>query len=283
MNVVEFGDALLRTGDLDPVYIAIHGARLPYAVSARLCVAYWCFYHLGVSARLAESRRPKRFWENMYVAARNLGHNPATGKKPWPRGAERRHFRGELALSAIDSLAQYKFPEKVLEEGFRLDAPRPFSYVSSSVQRHRGFGPWIAFKVADMAERVLGIPVDFSDCQLALYKEPRAGAALVYYKEKFSGGSFAGQEWRYPIENENVTVIVDKYVELWRRKRAKAPPTNDRLVNVQEIETIFCKYKAHYRGHYEIGKDIREVAHALDGWGDLAQQLKKGLPNGDGY
>jgi hypothetical protein len=34
-------------------------------------------------------------------------------------------------------------------------------------------------------------------------------------------------------------------------------------VNVQEIETIFCKYKSYVKGHYHVGKDIHEIREAL--------------------
>jgi hypothetical protein len=42
-----------------------------------------------------------------------------------------------------------------------------------------------------------------------------------------------------------------------------APPARDRLVNVQECETVLCKYKSHINGHYPPGKDTLEVLHGL--------------------
>ena len=52
-----------------------------------------------------------------------------------------------------------------------------------------------------------------------------------------------------------------------------------RRVNVQEVETIFCKYKSHLKGHYPVGKDSEEIRHALEGWGDTAQELQKYIPD----
>jgi hypothetical protein len=143
-----------------------------------------------------------------------------------------------------------------------------FQTVSETVQRNRGFGPWIAFKIADMSERVLGYNTSFSDCHLGIYKDPRKGAALARTGDQ-----------DYPITDAELEETVNHHVALWRRKRAKAPPHGDRLVNVQEIETIFCKYKSHINGHYPVGKDTREVHHGLEGWGDLAEQLQKGIPS----
>jgi hypothetical protein len=69
---------------------------------------------------------------------------------------------------------------------------------------------------------------------------------------------------------------VEHYVKMF--KKFNAPGGTPRPVNVQEVETIFCKYKSHLKGHYPLGKDTREIHHGLDGWGDLAQELQRGLP-----
>ena len=42
-----------------------------------------------------------------------------------------------------------------------------------------------------------------------------------------------------------------------------APPEFDRLIDVQETETILCKWKSYLGGHYEIGKDTREIEERL--------------------
>lgn len=281
MGIAEFGDILLKTGDLDPVYTAIEGAAIGNVLRHRLCLGYWCFYHLGLAAKLAEQKTDKAYWALFEKAVVNEGV-----PKPYPRGAERRHFRGAQAWAAYQYLrGQYKSPLEATEGLLGLagkpmgQGPGVMTYasVSGAVQTHTGFGPWIAFKIADMAERVLGYPVDFSDCHLGIYKDPRQGAALAWHTK--GTGSGPGKPWEEPISDEALQDCVNFYVKFWRGKRAKAPPTGDRLVNVQEIETIFCKWKSHVKGHYPIAKDTRELHHALVGWGDLADQLKKGLPH----
>jgi len=261
VNIIQFGDELFRTQDLDPVYVAIHAAKLTEKMKAKLSLAYWCFYHLGVAARIAEAKTSKAYWGLMQTAAKNPRHQ-------WPRGTERRHFRGQQSIDAVRELRKkYSSAEEAVETwcGHNFCT---FQKVSVSVQTSRGFGPWISFKIADMAERVLGYDVSFSDCELGIYKDPRKGAALA-----LSG------DQNYPITDEELKKTVDKYVNHWAgRKKIKAPPVGNRLVNVQEIETVFCKYKSHINGHYPMGKDIQEVHHGLTGWGDLAQQLQKGLP-----
>ncbi len=293
MSIVEFGDSLLRSGDLDPVYIAVYKAKLDDATKLRLMLGYVCFYHLGVAARLAEQKTAAGYWKLFHEAVVNEGLK-------WPRGSERRHFRGANALNAYNDLHdRYKTPEAAMEG---LVRPRyvgygkrlTFAQVSASVQKHVGFGPWSGFKIADIAERLLGYDVDFSDCALGIYKDPRQGAAVAFleariapditdsmaliYAEAAREGVKVGP-WDYPITNAQLNQTIDYYVKHWRDKKVKAPPANDRLVGVAEIETVLCKYKSHLKGNYPLGKDTREIRHALYGWGDLALRLREGMPS----
>jgi hypothetical protein len=289
LTIEEFGDELLRTGDLDPVYAALVKTPMDTATQASLLVAYWCFYHLGAAACIAEKSRkkPALFWELLAAAAANeIKPFTRPAGERWPRASERRHFRGQQAIDAVYGLSgKYKRPEQMLERLYVPgDGARPtFGGVAARAQEHRGFGPWMAFKIADMGERVLGHDIDFSDCTLGIYKDPRQGAALAHHELSFERGEsqlseFDQTPWKRPITDTELRDTVDHYVAHWRKKKAKAPPSRDRLVNVQEIETIFCKYKSHRKGHYTVGKDIVEVGHALDGWGDLASELRKHLP-----
>ena len=127
-----------------------------------------------------------------------------------------------------------------------------FAAVAAKVQQAPSFGPWIAFKVADLLERVLGYSIDFSDCAMGVYDEPRRSAALI-----LTGDADA------PITNEDLTRLMSQMLQKQHLGKALAPPRRDRSVNVQEAETVLCKYKAHVNGHYPLGKDTREVLHGL--------------------
>lgn len=292
-SAIEFGKQLLRTGDLDPVYVALQGAQLDEPTLHRLVLAYWCFYHLGLAAKMAEIKSPKKYWEAMMAAAINDGD-----PKPYPRGSERRHYRGAQAVASMASLISL-YPKGATQavRGFiqpgtfqgRIDNNPHFTYgsVAASAQRHRGFGEWIAFKIADMSERVLGYATDFNDCHLGIYKDPRQGAAVAYLEwspheeardwESQVGLEAASRPWDYPITDSALKSTVDHYVKAF--KKYTAPGGTPRPVNVQEVETIFCKYKSHLKGHYPLGKDSREIRHGLEGWGDLAAELRRHLPS----
>lgn len=269
-SVTDFGRELLRTGDLDPVYVALHGAQLDRPTLARFCIAYWCFYHVGLAAAMAEIKSPKKYWEAMMKAAVNEGFD-LDSRKPFPRGGERRHYRGAQAVASMASLISlYPKGAEQAVEGF-IGAPQGYAChtyksVAAAVQKHRGFGEWIAFKIADMSERVLGYDTDFSDCHLGIYKDPRQGAALSRFGR-----------WDHPITDEEVK---DEFATIVKAlKSFKAPPSYDRPVNIQEAETVACKAKSHAKGRYPLGKDTLEIRHGLAAWGgDVAKLLLMHMP-----
>jgi hypothetical protein len=53
-DIYTFGDDLIRSQDLDPVYCALYGAQLFEPQLSRLLLAYLAFYHLGFAAWLSE-------------------------------------------------------------------------------------------------------------------------------------------------------------------------------------------------------------------------------------
>lgn len=257
LTIEEFGKQLLETGDLDPVYVMLYNSNLTYEQKCAWCVSYWCYYHSGVAFHMSDWTDRRTFWKWMLAAAKNES-------KSWPRGTERRHFRGKMAISSVAELAkEFREPTDVVDH--ILSFGSRFEDISSAARSLRGFGPWIAFKVADMLDRVLGHTVDFEGCQLAFYRQPLEGARL------------ACEKWG--IQNQDpVRYSVDRLREDF--KDFKAPPFEDRPVGIPEIETILCKWKSHMNGHYPVGKDTKEIRHGLTGWGDTAERAKLWLPEG---
>lgn len=246
---VAFGRDLLFTGDLDPLYIMVYGAKLDRRTLGRFLLGYGMYYHAGVAAVLAQA---PDFWNT-------AGECIAKA----PRGTERRHFRGELAVTSIRSMQDMGDPEVALRWMFPGEGPLSFEEVFKGAQRLRGFGPWIAFKMADMADRVGYRAVDFAGCELAIYRDPVKGAAL----------------WRYG--DQDATIRREEVAEVCEELRVAlgadllAPPMYDRSINVQEVETVLCKFKSHYNGHYPVGKDTRETLHGLHGYGRTADRLSQ--------
>ena len=262
MGVFEFGEALLKTGDLDPLYIMLHESGIPLSVKKRFLLAYSCYYHVGAACYIAEKR--STFHERMREA----------DDKHFPRSAERRHFRGGTADYVINFLKEtYPRPEDAVDFLVGEEGDRSFKAVTGRVRSWKYFGPWIAFKWADLIDRVLEIPIDFSECHLDIYDAPKQGAKLV------------AESLGRP--NASVASVV-RHMEK-KFSHHTAAPYHDRPVNVQEMETILCKWKSHGNQHYPIGNDIHEIRYGLmdskgllgkgtKGWGDLADQLLACVP-----
>lgn len=239
LSPVAFGRELVLTEDLDPVYCILARAQLSPSTIKAFLLAYWCFYDPGTASDITSS---PDYWDAMMRAAQGRAR----------RGTERRHFRGKLSTVAVKFLRdQYESPVMALD-WLTLNA-RSFAAIAGRVREWPGFGSWIAFKVADMVERVLKLPVDFSTDDLVIYSEPLAGAKLIASDLPAA-----------------VALLEESLGEMM------APPGGDRRLNIQEYETILCKFKSHVHGHYEVGHDTIEVKRALARSGSpLARHLMR--------
>lgn len=277
LSVEDFGHQLIVSGDLDPVYVMLHGARLEEPQLARWLTAYWCLYHCGAASLLSE-REGTAFWDGLAAAAHNQEPTPLGGR--WPRGHERRHFRGAQGTEAVHELrAEYGSRSEGLVEGlvrlFNGGSSVPFTEVAEAVQRHRGFGPWMAFKVADMLERVLGIPVDFNNAAVFMFKDP-VKAALMVWRQRMKLPEFAQPKDLPATLNAVVSSLENSFSHL------TAPPARDRAVGIQEVETVLCKWKSHVNGHYPLWNDTDEIGAGLTEWAavsETAALLRGHLPS----
>ena len=239
-EVLEFGEALVTTGDLDPIYNYLYEQKFEPNRLKRWLLTYSMFYHAGV-ANKASCQQGYHYWD--YISS-GIPAQPVG----FPRSEERRHFRGHTATEAIEFMSQYE-PESIVDSWYKEP---DFPSVIANVQKLKYYGPWIAFKLADMGERCLGLPINFSGCELNIYREPRMGAALVMKGDKNA-----------QITASELSEVIEYITSNLNAKGLLAPPINDRPLNVQEAETILCKFKSMKGGHYYVGKDIEAVEKAL--------------------
>lgn len=237
LTIYEFGRQLIKTRDLDPVYVIVNSSDLKEAKLKQWLLAYFCFYHCGTASWIVDQ---DDYWEAMRTAA---------ASKDYIRSSERRHFRGELANKSVLWL-EAQGVEKLFR-GLRIGPTKlPASLVMSRVKTWYNFGNWIAFKVADMLERINLMQIQFQPNDIFnIFEAPREGARLMaqYYSYSYNDPYM----WAY-----------EKLSNAFRD--LDAPPTFDRQINIQEIETVLCKWKSHRSGRYEVGKDIAEVKHGLE-------------------
>ena len=254
LSLEEFGRQVLAADDLDPVYNAFHRADLPEDQARRFLLAYWCFYNMGFAGWCSEAEG-EAFWNRMRIAAINETNCPAGGR--WPRGRERRHFRGSKCVGAIDWL-QHEFPRPE-QACYWLEVPGSFLAVRDKVTQWPLFGPWIAFKIGDMLERCMAVPVDFSTSDIFMFDSPKKAAELWSGKT----GSPAIQEALGFLQVHFGNLV--------------APGGPRRLMGLQEYETILCKWGSHMTGHYPVGIDTRELRHALKAWEGISDTVRRML------
>lgn len=275
MTVREFGEALISTGDLDPVYIGLVGANLPEPQLCRWLLAYFCFYHAGAACWLSE-QEGDGFWWNLDTAAINkISPRVISDRLPdgrWPRAAERRHFRGQKCVDAVRWLAivdeetgLYRQPEhwvrSLLKRESDIGKGTHYVDVMERVQRWPMFGKWVAFKAADMMERCYGANVEFDDDIALIYEAPRAGLEHLAI-----------------VEGKNISRAYADLLAHFAQTVAPPVKVGGRMCGPQELETVSCKWHSHLNGHYTPGKDIREVRHALIGWGKTAETMLLAMP-----
>lgn len=284
LSIYEFGTQLLLTKDIDPVYVALEHSGWNKVTKARWCLAYWCLYNAGVASYIAEANTPDGFWSRLTQAAHNEVPSPAGGR--WPRGKERRHWRGVQALRSWEDLhKRYShepelfvatvgaYPKSFINIGtlgMISDDPIPFKTASDAVQEHVGFGPWMAFKIADMLEQVFHVPVNFDNAAVFMFKDPYEAALRLWRRL----GGFTDKA--VPRDKDDaVNRVVAHLLEHFKGYDA---PNGKRKVGLQEIETILCKWKSHENGHYPVLNDLGEFRHGLEPWvkhSELAADLYK--------
>ena len=277
LSIEEFGSNLLESGDLDPIYIALYDGNFESIEQRhRWLVAYWAFYHAGVASFMSE-KKGKHFWNWMMKAAVNEKPNPMTHER-WPRSKERRHARGHQGIKMVQELSiQYPAPEDMVKQLLEHNALGHTSYIDMArpIKNHYLFGPWIVFKINDMLERVEEANIDFSEADVFMFKDPVKAAIMVYKQKQEEKGIIINE---VKDEMEAVRPVVNYLAAEFAE--CKAPPRYDRYVDLQEIETILCKVKSHWNGHYPLYNDITEIDEGLVGWGDTAEMFRAAMPEG---
>jgi len=253
LTVEEFGEKLITTGDLDPIYIALHQCKLyPHRLN-RWLLAYLCFYHAGFACYASEHHGAD-FWRTLMTAAQNVTPAPNGGR--WPRASERRHFRAKQAIRAIQELSERHPDPETWIPAIALEAERTgeitVEQVFTNVKSYRGFGDWAAFKMADLLAQVCGYRVTFSNAAVFMFESPVEGSIMV------------AKSWDWFVTcstPEQVSAeLIQKFGHL------KAAPDYSRPINIQEVETVLCKWKSHVKGKYAVGHDIEEIRHGMKDW-----------------
>lgn len=256
LSVEEFGAQLLTTGDLDPIYIALNNCALDNTTRNKWLTAYCAFYNAGFACWAAE-KNSSHFWACLLEAADNSIPTPFGSR--WPRGSERRHFRGKQATLAImDWNKKYdSSPEHMMEAiaGEKIN----FHEIMKRAREHRSVGSWMGFKLVDLVDACMEGNVDQSDVMLFMYETPRK-SLLRLWREKLNLPETAMPK----DENQTIIGMVEHYKEIF--KDFKVPHKPYKNIDMFCLETIFCKHQSHLNGHYPLFNDIDEVTEGIHPW-----------------
>lgn len=244
-KIREFARITVETGDLDPMYVLIDNM---YNENGRwwtsnFVLHFFLFYDAGEAAVAAkECDKGVGFWK--YVTDNYCGFR---------RGTERRHFRGDKGLVAIDKLSKLGDPIDVLNALYRSD----YSSLVKNLDNFKGcqIGNYFAWKLMDLFDRGLGRPVSLSLNEAVKYMpdEPLQCAVDVW----------GGQHVR-----NTVIEVLDMIKDL------RAPGTPDRFCSYSEVETVLCMIKGYFKTRsHTIGDDIDEKHEQLKDHPDLLLML----------
>jgi len=253
-TIFEFGDAKLAAVDLDPLYVA--AVRMPWGhvERCRFTLAEVAFDLAGKAAEVVErcaSGMP--FWDSMRAAAADT-----------KRGAPRRYFRGPKCMDALEVMREL-YP----------DAPEALAALAGTFAHAEEvvcgswplWGPTAAFKIADMAERVCQVPVDFGavgETEICSNAQVRKGWDKARDVLAAAGDARA----------QDLAASLRQHI--WC---TKAPPRWDRELGPQEWETLLCYYSHDdEHNHHLPGMDRLGIAEELYDHGDVAAELLGHLP-----
>jgi hypothetical protein len=232
-----FGRFIFTKREADPGYYVINYLReAGYAEDQlkRFAVAWCAFYNLGIAARASELKGDAfyRLLNEVYPTAK--------------RASERRHFRGNAGMFAINAWqAGWPRPEKLAEFIMADD----MGAIRKACDKVPQMGDYFKWKWGDLTEVLTQEPVNFRGWENKSPKVPQQGAALI--------AAEAGKEdW----DTERVYLAITKQMRKLGVKSAYAPW---REFDVQDAETICCVYKQYRSGGYTPGLRTAKAAARL--------------------
>jgi hypothetical protein len=237
MKILTFARMLSVKKDIDPVYeIPFLDAFRGNFDKIRFVYAYLLFYDVGVA--LALSRLDTEWGTLEFVQQVSLFALTKRSR----RGVERRHFRAkhaEWTATAGRSVYSEFYDCTVSHHSWKNSI--------SALKKLPSFGDWLAFKATDMLERtnlVHAYKNSDDECLATWYGVPEEGWSIIKVQENYN----------------NKREFLSDILQL----KLRLPGGGFRQIfNMQEIETLCCKYKSHTNGRYEPGNDVKHVMNQM--------------------
>lgn len=236
MTFQNFSAGLIKTRDLDPDYLVMKAVVQEKGLNPNEVLG-WIILKCFVYNTVAEY---KILFEG----------KPLDGYTNY--GQERVKNKRNTAKQMPKLTEGFKVPERVLD-----GAIWEYSDFKAHVTSFPGMGDWGAWKMADLLERVMGLPISFANVDFrTAYKFPLKGLCRVN-----------GESDLYVSQLSDDLV----YHSFMRACVLQLGPVNEmeapggrRVINIQEIETCLCKYHSFLGGHYRVGHDILSLMRRME-------------------
>lgn len=261
---LNYARSFVLTNDLDPVYVGVNSAIKAKAISLEeahnFLAVMSTFYSISEACKVV----------TLGVDGNKVWNYCLDNYSTMKRGTERRHFRGEQGLRCLNYLkANYESPTDFVQKHHKPT----YAEVFKNFEKVPNFGPYHVWKWLDFFDRILGLPVavDLDFALSVMPSEPVHGAKLVSM-EVFG-------------EDRPLKEVISYMLKECHGENIMAPPNHDRLVGVQEIETMLCMIKHCYNGTDHLGKDVRDKYESVKSLGAdgawLLPHMPKPIPRVD--
>lgn len=230
MSFKDFSAALITTGDLDPDYLVLkeHAADTNMTSEDLFRWIILKVFVYDTASEMSIMYFNKDFDEVVY-------------------GAERRKNKRNTVKQMNDVIN--KFDASILAGGIHY---RDFK---KYVTQFPGIGPWAAWKMADLLERVMEININFTVDFREAYEFPLKGLLRV--------NGYTDDDMPMLKEGQAYARMMDAAIKSLGPVWSYEAPCGRRTLNLQELETCLCKYHSHLGGHYNVGQDTRHLMHRM--------------------
>lgn len=237
-----FHQQMVETDDLDAAYPALKeiGRLLNLGKEdlTWLVHVYVAYYDMGSALNCFEENPQPRVPSNL-ILSKYCGINRRGHRDP---KCLKRHFESLVSISENNG-GLYAWITKYLTG----DPERSWKAILEPLQMIYGNGRWAAYKVAEMLQKVIGLPIQAPDMSHAHSTGPRDGLAYLYSD--------------LPTGNKAADIATLDAVSQDLLQKVAAQGAS---AKIEEVETSLCSLKSLINGQYYIGEDIDKMQESLD-------------------
>lgn len=237
-----FHQEMVDTNEMDPVYPVLKEMGRLLDLDKEdltwLVHVYVAYYDMGSALNCFEEnpqpRIPSNPTLNRFCATERRGHRDPYRFKP--------HFQSLVSIAESNG-GLYSWITKYLTN----DPKQSWRAIQAPLEIIYGNGRWASYKISEMLQKVIDLPIEAPDMGHANSTGPRDGLAYLYNNLP-TGNKTQDIATLDSISNDLVSKLT----------------THGVSAKIEEVETSLCGVKSLINGHYYIGADIDKMQESLD-------------------